>query len=252
MCLVSVVMSVFNEEECLTDAIDSILSQTFTDFEFIIINDGSTDESVNIINSYNDERIVLIDQNNKGLTASLNVGIVQSKGKYIARQDADDISYPSRLMEQVKVFANNSALIVLATRGLIKTGIHSYNSPFYSNIDIKYKIKLRNVLIHSSVMIRKDIFESVGFYNEKYLTSQDYDAWIRLSDLGEISMIDKVLVSREIRNNSISKTKLLTQCINGFKIRHNKISLVMNLFQASYQFLSNSIPFSIYKYIRSL
>jgi len=252
MCLVSVVMSVFNEEECLTDAIDSILSQTFTDFEFIIINDGSTDESVNIINSYNDERIVLIDQNNKGLTASLNVGIVQSKGKYIARQDADDISYPSRLMEQVKVFANNSTLIVLATRGLIKNGIHSYNSPFYSNIDIKHKIKLRNVLIHSSVMIRKDIFESVGFYNEKYLTSQDHDAWIRLSELGEISMIDKVLVSREIRNNSISKTKLLTQCINGFKIRHNKISLVMNLFQATFQFLSNSIPFSIYKYIRSL
>ena len=74
----------------------------------------------------------------------LFVIVVQSKGKYIARQDADDISYPSRLMEQVKVFANNSALIVLATRGLIKTGIHSYNSPFYSNIDIKYKIKLRN------------------------------------------------------------------------------------------------------------
>lgn len=251
MCLVSVIMSVFNEEKCIKNAIDSILAQTFTDFEFIIIDDGSTDNTRDIVKSYDDKRIVLIQQPNKGLTASLNVGIKQSKGKYIARQDADDTSYPSRLMKQIEVFTNNNSLVVLATRGLIKTGIYSYNSPFYSNVDIKHKIKLRNVLIHSSVMIRKDVFESAGLYNEKYLTSQDYDAWIRLSEYGEISMIDKVLVSREIRNNSISKSKLLTQCLNGFKIRNNKIPLVMNLFQATYQFVSNSIPFSIYKHIKS-
>ena len=248
MCLVSVVMSVFNEEKYIERVMDSILSQTFTDFEFIIIDDGSTDRTLEILHSYNDKRILIIQQSNKGLTASLNVGINHSQGKYIARQDADDISYPSRLMEQVSYFFNNSSVAVLATRGLIIDGARSQNTPFYSNPVIIKKLRLRNILIHSSVMIRKDIFESIGLYDEQYRTSQDYDAWIRLSEVGEISMIDKVLMSREVRIDSISNKKLLTQCLNSFKIRRNRIWLVMNIFQTSYQFLSNSLPRPIYDY----
>ena len=99
---ISVVMSVYNGEIYLYEAIESILNQTFTNFEFIIIDDGSTDNSAEIIKSYDDNRIVLIQQGNKGLAAALNEGIKIAKGKFIARMDADDISLPTRLETQIQ------------------------------------------------------------------------------------------------------------------------------------------------------
>ena len=99
--LVSVVLSVYNAEKHIVEAIESILTQSYKNFEFIIIDDGSTDGSLEIIKSYDDERIILISRENKGLIASLNEGIEQAKGKYIARMDADDISLSSRFEEQV-------------------------------------------------------------------------------------------------------------------------------------------------------
>lgn len=99
---ISVIMSVYNGEKYLREAIDSILNQTFTHFEFIIVNDGSTDKSLNIIKSYNGSRIILVQQENKGLAAALNEGIKIAKGKYIAMMDADDISLPTRLEKQIQ------------------------------------------------------------------------------------------------------------------------------------------------------
>ena len=106
MPLVSVVMSVFNSEEYVSKAIESILNQTFNDFEFIIVNDGSVDGTPDILEKYgkNDKRIKIITHENKGLTKCLNIGINNSSGKYIARQDADDFSYPERIENQVNAF----------------------------------------------------------------------------------------------------------------------------------------------------
>src|SRR2546430_10111904 len=96
MCDISVILSVYNGEEYLKECIESILVQTFKSFEFIIVDDGSTDNSKSIINSYNDPRIKLISQKNQGLASALNTGIKHAQGKYIARMDADDIAMPNR------------------------------------------------------------------------------------------------------------------------------------------------------------
>ena len=112
---VSVVMSVCNSEPFIRDAINSILGQTFQDFEFIIINDGSTDGSLQIIQSYGDSRIRITSQENLGLTKSLNKGIGIARGEYIARQDADDISEPSRLEKQVAVLEQNSRAVLVSS-----------------------------------------------------------------------------------------------------------------------------------------
>ena len=114
MILISVVMPVYNGEKYLKDAIDSILNQTHTDFEFIIVNDGSTDNTANIIDSYVDSRIIHVRQENRGLPKALNVGASISKGEYIARMDADDISLPNRLKSQYLFFKSNSDISVLA------------------------------------------------------------------------------------------------------------------------------------------
>ena len=119
---ISVLMSVFNSDKYLHEAIDSILKQTFTDFEFIIINDASTDSSVNIIKSYNDIRIVLIEnETNIGLTNSLNKGIKRATGKYIARMDADDIALPFRFAEQF------SFMELHAEIGICGTWVETFN-----------------------------------------------------------------------------------------------------------------------------
>jgi glycosyltransferase involved in cell wall biosynthesis len=252
MCLVSVVMSVYNEEGCIADAIASILSQTYTDFEFIIINDGSTDDSINIINSFEDPRIIVIDQSNRGLTASLNIGIKASKGKYIARQDADDYSYPNRLECQIREFKNNSELVLLGTRADIDYGEFSYRSQSYAASDIKDELLNSNVFVHSSVCFLKDKFLDVGLYDIKYDTSQDYDAWLRLSEMGDISVLDKVLVRRVVRENSISARKMITQCLNTYRIRSGHVSVFRNTMQTFYQYVSNSIPISAIKRVKIL
>jgi glycosyltransferase involved in cell wall biosynthesis len=252
MCLVSVVMSVYDEEEYIADAIESILSQTFIDFEFIIINDGSTDESANIIKSFNDQRIVLIEQNNKGLTASLNIGIKASKGKYIARQDADDYSYPNRLECQIREFKNNSDLVLLGTRADIDYGDFSYMSQSYAPGDIKDELLSSNVFVHSSVCFLKDKFLDVGLYDITYDTSQDYDAWLRLSEIGDISVLNKALVRRVVRGNSISGRKMIRQCLNTYRIRSNYVSVFRNVTQTFYQYMSNSIPISVIKRVKIL
>ena len=113
--LVSVIMHVYNSSEYLIESIESILNQTFRNFELIIINDGSTDESEKIIKSYADKRIVFFIQENKGLASTLNRGINQARGNWIARMDADNISYPNRLEEQLKFLINNKACVAVGS-----------------------------------------------------------------------------------------------------------------------------------------
>ena len=116
---ISVVMAVYNGEKYLREAIDSILNQTFKDFEFIIVNDGSTDRTREILESFIDPRIVLIHQEHMGLTKSLNRGIALAKGKYIARQDADDISMAERLEKQFNFLESHENVALLGTAGHI-------------------------------------------------------------------------------------------------------------------------------------
>ena len=145
---ISVVMSVYNSEKYIIEAIESVLSQTFNDFEFIIVNDGSTDNSLSLIKSINDPRIKIIDQENKGLSKALNIGINIAKGKYIARLDADDIALPTRFEKQYKFLENNPECVALGTEAIYTTedGKELYRSNLHSTwptIKKYYPLRIR-------------------------------------------------------------------------------------------------------------
>ena len=244
MPLVSIIMSVYNGGEYVGEAIESILNQTFENFEFIIINDGSTDNSLDILEKYRqkDKRIKIITQDNKGLTKSLNIGIKSSTGKYIARQDADDLSFPERIENQVNTFENDSSLVLLGTRAKINFKGFIYESPSFTDAEINNKLKRNNVFVHSSVMYRSCSFINIGMYNELFKFSQDYEAWIRLSEAGKLSILDNFLVERTIQKNSISYKKLFLQCYNAYNIRRSHIPLKLNIYTSLYQLISSFCP----------
>ena len=210
---ISVILPVFNAQIYLRESIESILSQSFTNFELIIINDGSTDQSLEIIQSYTDERIKLINQANAGLPISLNRAIAIAKGQYLARQDADDISLPTRLAEQAAYLDEHPACALLGSWA----NILEDNSPTdrtlqhpHLNGDIALKILFFNCFVHSSVMIRKSVLEKSGLYPEERdkFPPEDYDLWLRISKDFEVANIPKALLQYRELPNSISRTKL--------------------------------------------
>jgi glycosyltransferase involved in cell wall biosynthesis len=210
--LISVVMSVYNSEKYLEEAIDSILTQTYENFEFIIINDGSKDNSLDIIQKYmkKDERIVLISQENKGLPCSLNEGIQKAKGKYIVRMDADDISFPNRLEEQIKFMENNPEIGVSGTYvEFFGNGTNKIWKTPLGDEECKCTLLVGSCFAHPSVIIRKNLLlTSKSLYDLKMYTAQDYALWITLSSYTKFSNIDKVLLKyRKVENSISSKAK---------------------------------------------
>jgi glycosyltransferase involved in cell wall biosynthesis len=214
---VSVVMSVYNGEKHLCESVDSILNQIFKDFEFIIINDGSTDRTKDILGSYaaKDDRIVLIHQEKMGLTKSLNRGISIVKGKYIARQDADDLSKLERLERQVAFMEANPSV------GLI--------SSWYEVIDERGNFVRENWAIpvgddrigerlieinqfcHGAAMIRKKTLDTVGMYREFFEYAQDYDLWLRISEKFGVGNLPVFLLQYRESDDGISSNKILIQ-----------------------------------------
>jgi glycosyltransferase involved in cell wall biosynthesis len=209
---VSVVMSVYNSEKYLRESVNSVLNQSFTDFEFVIINDGSTDGTREILESYNDPRIILIHQENMGLTKSLNKGITLARGEYIARQDADDISMLERLEKQLEFLEKNKNVALLGTaaqiiynRGiLLKTTINPCD---YASI--KNLLKNTNCFIHGSVMFKREVFFELGGYREFFLTSQDYDLWLRFAEKFEVANLLIPLYKFRFNQQSISFKKAI-------------------------------------------
>ena len=179
---ISVVMPVYNGEQFVAKAVESILNQTFKDFEFIIIDNKSTDNSVKIIKSFNDSRITLIqNEQNFGIATSLNKGIKHSRGQYIARMDADDISYPNRLDEQVSFLEKNPGVSVLGTYA----SLLNENGKIWESIKPPTVPTLRDWLwgskvIHASVMMKKQDVLHVGGYDPKTYRVEDYDLWLRM------------------------------------------------------------------------
>ena len=186
---VTVLMTVFNGSKYIRDTIDSVLSQTFVDFEFMIIDDCSIDDSIEMIKSYNDNRIQLIEnKNNIGQSASLNLGLKLAKGEYIARIDQDDICMACRIEKQVKFLNSNLEVAVV---GSYYTYIDSDGNllgykklPVNSDSNLLYIITGHNPLIHPGVLFRKKVIEEVGGYNEEYMPSEDIDLWLRLYQNG--------------------------------------------------------------------
>jgi glycosyltransferase involved in cell wall biosynthesis len=199
---ISVIMSVYNEKvEWMHESINSILNQTFSDFEFIIINDNPTRiENSQLLEEYQkkDNRIiVLTNEQNIGLTKSLNKGIKIAKGKYIARMDADDISLPERFEKQIKVMENNPSIIVCGSKiKVFGERKNTYYMPIVEKSnDIKDLLIIRNGISHPSVLVRKDILIMNNIvYDENYIYTQDYKLWTDLYDLGDFHNIQEILL----------------------------------------------------------
>ena len=222
--MISVVMSVYNSETYLKEAIDSILHQTFTDFEFLIIDDFSTDNSRKILELYSrkDDRIkIFTNKENFGLTKNLNKLLRYAKGEYIARMDADDISELNRFERQVDFLENNKNIDIVGTfsRNINQNGeiTGSRILPITHTDIIKLLPKLCP-MSHPSVFFRKDRVEKIGFYNEKHKRSQDYDMWFRAAAAGlEFHNIPEFLLKYRMDDTYVSR-KSFKDSWNDFKI----------------------------------
>ncbi|MEP7168919.1 MAG: glycosyltransferase [Bacteroidota bacterium] len=210
--IVTILMCVYNGEEFLREAIESMLMQTFSQFEFLIINDASKDNSGKIILSYPDPRIRVIDNEiNIGLTRSLNKGIALSKGKYIARMDADDISLPGRLQKQVEFMEAHPEAGVVGT-WILFTDTEETFCPPADYEDVKIQLFKNNSLAHPSVMMRNDMFQKFQLsYNEKLQYAQDYELWVQCCRYFKVYNIPEVLVRYRRHSGQISSEKKILQ-----------------------------------------
>jgi len=240
--IVSVVMSVYNGEPYLHDAIVSILEQTLVNFEFIIVNDGSTDKSFEIIKSFEDERIILINQQNAGLAKALNKGIRIAKGKYIARMDADDICIKNRLELQVEYMENNPDCVVVGSNAKVidQCGNYVYTTKLPIDNDQLRKLLPSSPFVHSSVLMRKEAVEKCNFYYEEIsnlYSFEDVILWNKICHQGKLANIKIPLIRYRLQPFAVtSKTgtnfriyEILNKIIERGFILDNEVQILKNI-----------------------
>jgi FkbM family methyltransferase len=220
---VSVVMSVFNGEEFLSETIDSVLNQTFRDFEFVIVDDGSTDATADILSKYAlcDGRIRVLRNGKKGRAASLNLAISVANGKYVANTDADDLSMPGRLEEQVAFMEKNLEVGVLGgafelitdSGAVIDVIRHPLEDSLMRSAMLRY-----NPICHSSVILRKNIVLASGGYRSTLEPSEDYDLWLKMSECSRMANLHNVIVRYRLHANQLSVRKVERQTLCNLAI----------------------------------
>lgn len=213
-------MPVYNESDYIEQAINSVLNQSLIDFELIIIDDASTDNTVDLINEFNDDRIILIQkEKNTGYTNSLNLGIEKCSGRYIARMDGDDISHEDRFKVQFEFLENNMDYILCGSQ----YGRIDGQTPFIlptENDEIKAMLLRGNQFIHPTVMMRKSVLiENDIRYNKDREPAEDYDLWVRLMPYGKFKNLYKPLLAYRIHAGQISQRSFKIQKEHDFQTR---------------------------------
>jgi GT2 family glycosyltransferase len=231
--LVSVVMPVYNGEKYLHEAIESILTQTFRDFEFIVIDDGSTDGTSAILAQYQkmDRRIrVACNPENQGQPASLNKGCHLAKGKYIARMDADDVSLAERLERQVEYIEAHPEIGVLGTwierideKGTRRERLRMPTRPAL----IGWSLVFGNCIAAPSVMIRRDLVERLGFFRSEARDAEDYDLWARAISVTRIVNLPQILVQYRSHEESVSSRHSESQEQTALRIMRSMITRLL-------------------------
>ncbi len=218
--LVSVILPAYNAGLYIAEAIGSILSQTYTQFELIIINDYSTDNTEAVIQSFTDHRIVYHkNPTNRGLIYNLNIGLSLAKGKYIIRMDADDISLPTRIEEQVSFMETNPTVGI---SGAWFQSFGSYNGVGHyekSDNEIKLQTLFHCRFCHPTVIIRKQVIDSNNLqYSTQFPHAEDYELWARMAFITQFANLQKVLLKYRVHNNNITIKHAGTQRINSDKV----------------------------------
>ena len=201
---VSVILPVYNGAGYLADSVNSILTQTYKNFELIIINDGSTDDSAAIIHKITDPRIRYFEQENQGLAATLNRAIGLARGEFIARQDQDDTSLPHRLEKQVDYLRSHCNCGMVGTWAEIwvdDTRTERAHKHPADNASLQFFLLFNNPFVHSSVMLRKEVFDRVGLYctDRSRQPPEDYELWSRVAREFDVANIPEMhLIYREV------------------------------------------------------
>jgi len=217
--LVSVIMSAYNAENFVAESIRSILDQTYEDWELIVINDCSSDNTPQIVERFcgDNSRVKLIhNKENLGLTKSLNIGLKHAEGEFIARLDADDVSEPLRLEKQINFLNIHPDNVLVGSGGYLidESGHKVRKINVISRDSIIRKLMMRvNLFIHTSLLARRKVIEDAGGYREKFRYAQDYDLTLRLSDKYKLSNIPEYLVSLRILKTGITMQHHILQRI---------------------------------------
>lgn len=225
----SVILPVYNGQEYLAEAIDSVLSQSYRDFELIIIDDGSSDGSAAIIEKLSDPRVRSFRQSNNGLPATLNRGISLARGKYIARQDQDDVCLRLRFEKQVNYLDGNPNVGMVGAGAEIWVGNERTSRLLQhpkNNESLKFGLLFDNHFVHSSIMIRRSVFENVGGYAEDASRQppEDYELWSRVMRKYQLSNLPEVLMAYREVEGSMSRTGVNPFLPNLIKISAENIS----------------------------
>jgi glycosyltransferase involved in cell wall biosynthesis len=199
---ISVVMAVYNGERYLAAAVESVLAQTYRDFEFLIVDDGSTDRSGAMLRDYaaRAPRVRLIARPNKGLTKSLNEAIGLAQGEFVARMDADDVSMPERFEQQVRYLREHPDCVCVGSRVALIDPYGAVVQPVtdhkltHDEIDAELLQGIGWAIVHPAAMIRRDALQRVDGYHEEFRTSQDLDLFLRLAEIGRLANLPEPLV----------------------------------------------------------
>ena len=222
MPLISVVTSVHNGEAFLKECVDSVLNQTFQDFEYIILNNGSTDGTAGTLTQYKDPRLRIVNQENLGVPRSLNKGVSLCNADLVARLDADDYVYPNWLEKYYEFMRENQEVVVCSCRfdELIKGKIYPQNFPFIEHDpDIRESLCSMNSIAHSLSIIRKLPFLKAGGYDPKLVIAHDYDLWIRLLEGGRAHNLNETLGVHRNHDGSYSRRKERTMIKELFQVQ---------------------------------
>lgn len=224
---VSIIMPVYNCARYLRESIDSVLRQTYTDFELIIVNDGSTDSTQEIIDYYApiDTRIVPIIQKNIGLVATLNKAIGMARGKYIARIDGDDPWFDDKLHRQMALFEKDDSLVLVGGSFEIidENGFFIETIlPLTRDEDLRRTLTLRNAFGHAGVVFLKEAVQVAGLYSDKFGPTEDYELWIRLSKIGRLASVPDPVFRYRILSTGISQSSSEKQAIESKSHSHRQ------------------------------
>lgn len=205
---ITVLMPAFNVARYIGMAIESVLAQSFTDFELLIINDGSTDETEAVIRSYSDSRIRLINQNNQGVAAALNLGLLNANAEIIARFDADDICKPERLQVQYRFMTDNPQYIVVGSDAeyvdMYGDFVFAGFMPAYTSEAIRQLPSTKCPFIHSAVMYRKSAILQAGGYDEQAYAFEDHLLWTKCIKIGSTCNLPQALLHVRLNPESVS------------------------------------------------
>lgn len=221
---ISVVMSVFNGQAYLAEAVESILNQTFRDFTFIIIDDGSTDKTAETLAHYAklDPRIRIISHANKGRAVSLNIGIEAAKSEYIARMDADDVALPERFQREFDFLESHpnvgilgGAVEVVSANGRPLRRI----TPETGDAEIRSTMPTGNPMWHPTILMRRQHVIAAGGYRKQFLDTDDYDLWLRMIERCQIANLEDCVLRYRIHANQVSLRNMRHQVMCGFAAR---------------------------------